>query len=448
MNDIYEYKANKYKLKYLKLKREYIGGGSSIINKDDLKKLNIKDIQGEPKYNNNNLTGIFLNRDSYNKILLIKNHDPLNYNTANIEYIGEIKYNYDFFNTKYNIITKYFGKNKKNNTYYYIISETLYKNYIIDGIAFKEILNSLKTCIDNLIKNLYKNDYILNTINEHNMTFKYNKIYFYNYNFLRKIKDENEKNNDIKAVVKFIRWLFKLFEQAMSHPFFSIDSLPKYYGTLELLEQLYEDDENNKIYNPNILSSKLEDIINSIIEPNKFIDIDFIKQIEDFFSIRFQAKLDKIILNNDNDNDIVKYINDINKLYDTMYNNQYYKDIHDFDFKKIIGTFENIIKYKSKQLNKEKVEYINTLLEKTDYMIKSLIDNFINIIMNKIEIIYKTDINEDIYKEIEDYINKNKINKIDKNNEKYIKLNNFLSRCPSHKQAVIDLFNFINNKLL
>lgn len=284
------------------------------------------------------------------------------------------------------------------------------------------------------------------------MTFKYNKVYFYNYNLLRKIKDENEKNNDIKALVKLIRWLFKLFKEVMSHPFFSIDSLPKYYGTLELLEQLYEDDENNKIYNPNILSSKLEVIINSIIEPNKFIDIDFIKQIEDFFSIRFQAKLDKIILNNDNDNDndIVKYINDINKLYDTMYKNQYYKDIHDFDFKKIIGTFENIIKYKSKQLNKEKVEYINTLLEKTDYMIKPLIDNFINIIMNKIEIIYKTDINEDIYKEIEDYINinKNKINKIDKNNEKYIKLNNFLSRCPSHKQAVIDLFNFINNKLL
>jgi hypothetical protein len=32
MTDIYEYKARKYKLKYLKLRREYIGEGGVIIN--------------------------------------------------------------------------------------------------------------------------------------------------------------------------------------------------------------------------------------------------------------------------------------------------------------------------------------------------------------------------------------------------------------------------------
>jgi hypothetical protein len=32
MTDIYEYKARKYKLKYLKLRREYIAEGGVIIN--------------------------------------------------------------------------------------------------------------------------------------------------------------------------------------------------------------------------------------------------------------------------------------------------------------------------------------------------------------------------------------------------------------------------------
>jgi hypothetical protein len=457
MNDLYEYKANKYKLKYLKLKRKYIAEGgdiSNIINKEDFKKLNITDEYKVPTYNED-LTGIFLNNDSFHKILVIQNHDPKNYNTPKIEYIGGIEYNYEFFNTKYNIITKYFGKGKKlnlkrNSKYYYIICETLSKEYNFDGIHFKEILNSLKTSIDNLIKNLYNNNYILDNINESNMTIKSNKVYFFNYNNLRIIKDENEKNNDIKALVKFIRWLFEsIFESVGTHKDIKIDYLPIYYGTLELLEQLYEDDKNNKIYDPDTLSRKLEVIINSIIEPNEKIDIDFIKQKHEFFITRFITKLDKIIINNDNDNDIVKYINGINKLYDTMYRTQYYKKIYDFNFEKIIEIFKNIIKNKSNVLNIEKINYINTLLDKTDYMIKLSIDKFINIITNKIEIIYKTDINinQDIYQEIDEYINTNNINKIDKNNEKYIKLFNFISICPSHKLAVLDLFNHIKEKL-
>jgi hypothetical protein len=453
MNDLYEYKANKYKLKYLKLKRKYIAEGgnvSNIINKEDLKKLNIIDIYNVPTYNNS-LTGQLFDTNGYNNIVIIKKYDPENYNTPKIEYIGEIEYNYEFFNTKYNIITKYLGKKiKRNSKYYYIICETLSKEYNFDGIHFKEILNSLKTSIDNLIKNLYNNNYILDNINESNMTIKSNKVYFFNYNNLRIIIDENEKNNDIKALVKFIRWLFEsIFESVRTHKDIKIDYLPIYYGTLELLEQLYEDDKNNKIYDPDTLSRKLKVIINSIIEPNEKIDIDFIKQKQEFFIIRFITKLDKIIINNDNDNDIVKYINGINKLYDTMHRTQYYKKIYDFNFEKIIEIFQDIIKYKSNVLNIEKINYINTLLDKTDYMIKLSIDKFINIITNKIEIIYKTDIyiNQDIYQEIDEYINTNNINKIDKNNEKYIKLFNFISICPSHKPAVLDLFYHIKEKL-
>jgi hypothetical protein len=277
------------------------------------------------------------------------------------------------------------------------------------------------------------------------MTIKSNKVYFFNYNNLRIIKDENEKNNDIKALVKFIRWLFEIaFESVRTHKDIKIDYLPIYFGTLELLEQLYEDDKNNKIFHPTILSGRLEIIINSIIEPNEEIDINFIKQIQEFFINKFIIKLDKIIINNDNDNDIVKYINGINKLYDTMHRTQYYKEIYDFNFKKIIEIFINIIKYKSKSKSND----LN-ILDKTDYMIKLSIDKFINIITNKIEIIYKTDINinQDIYQEIDEYINTNNINKIDKNNEKYIKLFNFISICPSHKPAVLDLFNHIKEKL-
>jgi hypothetical protein len=82
MNDLYEYKANKYKLKYLKLKRKYIAEGgnvSNIINKEDLKKLNITDKYKVPTYNNS-LTGQLFDKNGYNNIVIIKKYDPENYN--------------------------------------------------------------------------------------------------------------------------------------------------------------------------------------------------------------------------------------------------------------------------------------------------------------------------------------------------------------------------------
>jgi len=103
MTDIYEYKARKYKLKYLKLRRKYIGEGGVIINngfniakrlieKDDLIKLDIQKQNGEPYFDNiDRFEGILLNVDNYNKILKIKEYDPYSFNTPIIKYIEKIK---------------------------------------------------------------------------------------------------------------------------------------------------------------------------------------------------------------------------------------------------------------------------------------------------------------------------------------------------------------------
>jgi hypothetical protein len=485
MTDIYEYKARKYKLKYLKLRRKYIGEGGVIINngfniakrlieKDDLIKLDIQKQNGEPYFDNiDRFEGILLNVDNYNKIQLIKKYDLYNYNTPIIKYIGQIIYNYNksIFsrNTKYKIITKYFGENSisktENNTYYYMISEVIkrsdnknifnkllnnqdnynYKSYNINYENIKYILNSLKIGIDILITNLYNNNYILDTIDEKNIILKNNKVYFINYSSLQ-ICDDNNKYNDIKALAKFIHWLFKTYTFTFKGNYY-----PILYGTLELVEELNEDTINT----PKDLSNRLNNIINSIIESNTNIDQNFIEETKVFFIKRFTTKLDEIIKNEkNNDNSIVEYINGINKLYDKMNDFPYYKEKYDFNFINIINEFQSIIDYKlslNLDLNEDKYNYINTLLDKTDYKIKTsiknLIKNFINKIYISIKEIYKTD--EEINIEDDSDINKyiNEINKIDKNNDKYKKLKYFLSTCPSHIPPVLKFFNDIKTKL-
>jgi hypothetical protein len=325
MTDIYEYKANKYKLKYLKLKRELYGGSDNnvndvdcqltkIIDEYDFKKLNIKPIFGEPIYlnikviqnknyhfyynNYKHYEGRLLSLENYNNYRtnydIIKKCDPNNYNTPTIIFIGDIDYKYvdNWWEklknkgrgkiTDYNIIIQYFitcpNFLKRNNiTYKYIISEKIIrgdrKNIFINLLKTSSdkkdsnkdyfrslyindkniilILNSLKTAIDNLIKNLYSDGYILDNINEENIILKEiyeidtkkkdTKVYFYDYSKLKKSNNEN-KNNDINALCKFIKWLFSRFE---------------FKDTLELVKNL-------SINSPQDLSTKLEQIINSI----------------------------------------------------------------------------------------------------------------------------------------------------------------------------------------
>ena len=500
MTDIYEYKARKYKLKYLKLRREYIGEGGVIINnglniakrlieKDDLIKLDIQKQNGEPYFDNiDRFEGILLNVDTYNKIQLIKKYDPYSYNTPIIKYIGQIIYNYNksIFsrNTKYNIITKYFGEKSisktENNTYYYMISEVIkrsdnknifnkllnydfyqyndsFGSYNINYENIKYILKSLKQGIDNFITNLYNNNYILDTIDEKNIILKNNKVYFINYTSLQ-ICDDNNKYNDIKALAKFIHWLFNTYTFTFKGHFF-----PKYYGTLELVEELNEDTKKNLINTPNELSNRLDNIINSIIESDTDINQNFIKENVVFFTKRFIKKLEEIIKNKENnDNSIVEYINSINKLYDKMNDSPYYKEKYDFDFINIINIFEKVIdgRLNYTTLNEDKFNYIKTLLDKTDYKIRTSIDNLIENLINKIKLsikeIYKTDKEIEDYSDsdIDDYINQinqiNKINQIDINNdkyEKYEKLTDFLSTCRSHIPVVLNFFNNIKIKL-
>jgi hypothetical protein len=58
MTDIYQHKARKYKLKYLKLIKDFVGGSNNDIHclairpieKDDFTKLKIETIYGNPIY--------------------------------------------------------------------------------------------------------------------------------------------------------------------------------------------------------------------------------------------------------------------------------------------------------------------------------------------------------------------------------------------------------------
>jgi hypothetical protein len=386
MNDLYEYKANKYKLKYLKLKRKYIAEGGTgdvanagdvantgdtnndinclairLISENDFQKLNIKKIYGDPTYSNatnipvdkkkkyfydreylpqeykdnveiNKIVcnlryyeGRLLSLKNYENYKIIKECDPDYYNTPKIMYIGEINYNYKkihnfnfnkLFNKMtgkyspdYKIITTYFNYcpeflKRENITYKYMIREiikrdddkNIFKNlkqgyeyyhindsehsYYINDNNIKLILVSLQTGIINLITNLYNKGYILDTINEKNMILKEeyilvndmmcldSKVYFIDFTQLKMYTGENQ-NNDIKALGKFIYWLFTTFK-------FSLEIVNK--NTLELVKKLYEDVQSlsetldtrkgyvqsNQIKTLGDLSDRLGLIINSI----------------------------------------------------------------------------------------------------------------------------------------------------------------------------------------
>ena len=386
MIDIYEYKANKYKYKYLKLKKEYFAEGgagnagnagnadnadnagnadddlncvaNSLIKEDDFKTLDIKTIIGNPIYYNEIVipfdkkkkdyyqreyythyykSNVKIEKEKikhicrkYEGLLLknketnyeiIKKYDYKNYNTPEIIYIGKLNYIYEkisnlkiLFNktlgqlkkigqyiTNYNIITKYFDNCSKfleneNITCKYMIRENIgtniFKNIVkgddednINEDNIKIILLSLKTGIDILITELYKNNYILNTIDENNMILKKEfilvtneyfiehkyqgdaypnyyldyKVYFTDYTKLTKCNDNN-RNNDIKALGKFIKWLFSnfQFENKENKEIKDIEQI------VVLVKKLYEDTESNKINNPADLSLKLDAIIKLI----------------------------------------------------------------------------------------------------------------------------------------------------------------------------------------
>ena len=340
MTDIYEYKANKYKLKYLKLKKELYGGHSlyceaqnNIVSVRDLEKLDIKQIfcdNYDPKIDfnldlknkkvvpgniidgipekmilnnfvNEKHTGKLFTKDNFNtfdeKYEIIKNHDKTYNNIEKVRYIGKITYdktNKSFFNflSKDNKKQKKFIKNfpfckiwdGDSKEYIYRIStyvgtpfsklprESIHNNNI------KQILQNLNNGIENLITNLYNSNYILNNINNDNITLDNitQNIYFINFENLSTHNNTN-KNNDIKTLIEFIKWLFSADlskNEYSEHPLnykFNFG-----YGTNHLSDRdsfknaydLVEKLDHNNINNPTDLCTKLEEIISAIPDPS------------------------------------------------------------------------------------------------------------------------------------------------------------------------------------
>jgi len=101
------------------------------------------------------------------------------------------------------------------------------------------------------------------------------KVYFTDYTKLTKCNDNN-RNNDIKALGEFIAWLFSNFK------FEKIEAID---NILLLVTKLYEDTQSNIINNPEKLSLRLDAII-------KLINID----------IRIKSKRFEYFTYNDNNN--------------------------------------------------------------------------------------------------------------------------------------------------
>jgi hypothetical protein len=332
MNDLYEYKANKYKLKYLKLKKQLYGGNDSIYCKamnnkvKYLEKLDMKQIFCD-SYDNkiddkiekpqemilNNFvnikhTGKLFTKENFNKFndnyKIIKDHDKIYNNIEKIRYIGEITYDKNkisslptlpnFFSKKISNKTKkkYFIKifsnckiwEGKSKEYIYIISTDVGTPFSklfrgsINNNNIQKILTSLKEGINNLITNLYNANYILNNINEHNITFNLNNnnIYFINFEKLS-FHDNTNKNNDIKALIEFIKLLFSADlskNEYSGHPLnykfnfgygtehsFDTDSFINVYDLVKKLDY-------KNINDPTSLCEKLDKIIEAIPVPS------------------------------------------------------------------------------------------------------------------------------------------------------------------------------------
>lgn len=255
-------------------------------------------------------TGKLFTKDNFKtfdeKYKKIEDHDKTYNNIEKVRYIGEITY-YKTNKSFFNFLSKNTKKQRKfiknfpfceiwkgdSKEYIYRIStyvgtpfselhrESIHNNNI------KQILQNLNNGIKNLITNLYNSNYILNNINNDNITLDIttrnndniilNNIYFINFENLS-IHNNTNKNNDIKALIEFIKWLFSAnpskneyskhpnnykfkFGYGTSHMF---NSFKNFKNAYDLVEEL----DHNNINNPTDLCKKLEEIISKIPDPS------------------------------------------------------------------------------------------------------------------------------------------------------------------------------------
>jgi hypothetical protein len=200
MSDLYEIKARKYKLKYLKLKQEYIGEGGVYEQPPPIR---FKQIY--PTYTKINLNKLYTNKyigkiysdengiDELNKKKNIQKYDKRHDYTSEIVYVGKIQ------------------ENLSGNVY--IVRKTIGNSFehlqMINNNNIKQILQSLKDGIINFITKIYDDGYVL-CIDKEKMSLKDNKIY-YNYDNMY----EYDRIHEIKSHVteEYYPYILKHFDE-------------------------------------------------------------------------------------------------------------------------------------------------------------------------------------------------------------------------------------------
>jgi hypothetical protein len=308
MSNLYEIKAIKYKLKYEKLKQEYIGEGGYVnqqlqkppemvsdvvldghcetsppIRLDDL---NISQIY--PKYKKVNLNKLYTNKyigklywegngiDEYNNYKKIKKYDPNNDYTSEIVFVGKIKessrgwlsYLFQSVSSEKNTFTKILSEKlpscevSRSTTpgNVYIIRKTIGKpleisRFIHNDSDIKQILESLKESIINFIAPLYDKGYVL-CIDKERIFLKNNKVY-YNYNYIYKY--DNTYNNNLYVMDGYYPYIIKHFNEINE------EKITK-NQLIDLLLSKYKNYEDSKYPNftKNINIEKYTNFVNNI----------------------------------------------------------------------------------------------------------------------------------------------------------------------------------------
>jgi hypothetical protein len=328
MSNIYEHKARKYKIKYLKLKKELEGGSfktllkklfnsttyktncttSPPISLDGLNitqeyikpNTNIKDIINEEHIGNLLSCKDKIYEEEFKKFKKVSEYDPNHTYTSELKFAGLIEKKGLKDKSKYNSI--YNCKNElidsaDINNYGYIISTKVGKTFnILDDNDInenniKQILQNLKNGIDEFITKLYGKDgedgvdgYILGDIKMENMTLDNNKVYFINYSKMHKYKDKNQVEKFAKEsnYPYILKRFFEIKEKNVNKEFlinfFNDNKItnPKDYifGILKDKEEYNTNEIYEKYILPiarNIDIYALSMFINSILDKNNFI---------------------------------------------------------------------------------------------------------------------------------------------------------------------------------
>lgn len=269
MSDIYKHKAKKYKYKYLKLKQEIEGGAffktkeeNEIKEKEEIKKFK-KFLEFFKEFLDKNITKIFNNNSVIGRKGIIKINKMLEQNN-NDNNKNKIKDNVTLENKIEEIIEtnkininnydkiKNLVINNNNNDYSSILKcffdlnkHATYEKDETNYLDLKKHFNSKKCKFDEIFKNLQNNKY--EQLKIKNLYTDYILII--------------AKNIDIYIIIKEI---YNLFFVKSFRKYYPKLKDKKYENINKIVKTLYIDSKKNMIENPQILSNKINEIINLI----------------------------------------------------------------------------------------------------------------------------------------------------------------------------------------